>query len=235
MKHLVFDTETTGLPIYPSGKKIRYISKHELDYWPHIIQLSYIIYDDFERKIIKEVDEIIKIPESVEVSEESFNLHGICKNTSLMKGKLLDITINEFIKDCMTCDKIIGHNIRFDLDMIKVSLLRMNKVIIDLGYNNKKDEYYNYICNQAKHKFHCTLMTNTERCNIIGKRPDGTDFVKWPKLSELYTNVFNESVPESKLHNAFIDVIVCLRCYLKIQYECDVFNENVKIKNYVIK
>jgi hypothetical protein len=71
-------------------------------------------------------------------------------------------------------------------------------------------------------------MTNTERCNIIEK--DQMEQILLNGLNYLnYTLMyFNESVPESKLHNAFIDVIVCLRCYLKIQYECDVFNENVK-------
>ena len=39
MKVLIFDTETTGLP---EGKNP---SIYETQKWPHIIQLSYIVYD----------------------------------------------------------------------------------------------------------------------------------------------------------------------------------------------
>ena len=39
---------------------------------------------------------------------------------------------------------------------------------------------------------------------------------KWPTLTELYTKVF-ETAPPTDLHNSIIDVLVCLRCFLKIR------------------
>ena len=44
MKVLVFDTETTGLPTE------RNASISDLEVWPHIVQLSYILYDVDEKK-----------------------------------------------------------------------------------------------------------------------------------------------------------------------------------------
>ena len=54
MKVLVFDTETTGLP-----KK--WAKVNQLDKWPHIIQLSHILYDTDANKIIDCYDDIIKL------------------------------------------------------------------------------------------------------------------------------------------------------------------------------
>ena len=48
MKLLVFDTETTGLPLERNAS----IYKPEL--WPHIIQISFILYDTERDKILNE-------------------------------------------------------------------------------------------------------------------------------------------------------------------------------------
>jgi DNA polymerase III epsilon subunit-like protein len=47
-----------------------------------------------------------------------------------------------------------------------------------------------------------------------------TNDYKFPKLNELHLKLF-ESVPEN-LHNSLIDVIVCLRCFLKIRCCLDI-------------
>ena len=46
MKVLVFDTETTGLPKVKKTLVYMRLSK-----WPHIIQLSYIVYDSDKNDI----------------------------------------------------------------------------------------------------------------------------------------------------------------------------------------
>jgi hypothetical protein len=44
---------------------------------------------------------------------------------------------------------------------------------------------------------------------------------KFPRLNELYGKLFDDAIPEN-LHNSIIDVIVCLRCFLKIRGVKDV-------------
>jgi hypothetical protein len=44
-------------------------------------------------------------------------------------------------------------------------------------------------------------------------------YKKWPKLSELYFAMFHEN-PDG-LHNSMMDVLVCLRCYLKMRHRLD--------------
>jgi len=47
--------------------------------------------------------------------------------------------------------------------------------------------------------------------NVPVKVP--TKYKKWPTLLEFHQHLFN-SVPEN-LHNSIVDVLVCLRCFLK--------------------
>ena len=65
MKSLIFDVETTGL--LPKGKKLIPVPIHE---YPHILQLSYAIYDLAQKKIIKQYDSYINIDDSVEITEK---------------------------------------------------------------------------------------------------------------------------------------------------------------------
>ena len=81
MKVLVFDTETTGLPLFR-------VSPNESNFkdWPYIVQLSYIIYDTTENKIVTTYNAIIKLPEDVTISEETSNIHGITNGISQKSG-----------------------------------------------------------------------------------------------------------------------------------------------------
>ena len=63
MKILFYDTETTGL-----------ISKSN---FPYIVQFSYIIYEMDTKTIILKYDEIIHLPELIEIPEESTKIHHI--------------------------------------------------------------------------------------------------------------------------------------------------------------
>ena len=55
-----------------------------------------------------------------------------------------------------------------------------------------------------------------------GKKPSNRK--KWPSLTELYTKVF-ETAPPSDLHNSIIDVLVCLRCFLKVRGAMEIQEE----------
>ena len=48
---------------------------------------------------------------------------------------------------------------------------------------------------------------------------------KWPKLCELYGKLFDGATVDG-LHNSMIDVLACLRCYLKMRH---VYDDNALI------
>ena len=81
MKILVFDTETTGL--LPRNLVVE---KEDLNKLPYIVQLSFIIYDDINNKLLTTYDSIVKMPYGINISEESSNIHGITDSISKKAG-----------------------------------------------------------------------------------------------------------------------------------------------------
>jgi len=60
---------------------------------------------------------------------------------------------------------------------------------------------------------YCTMKNGTDICAI---KVDGRVSKKWPRLSELHQKLFDE-VPIG-LHNSLVDVMACLKCYLKMRH-----------------
>ena len=90
MKVLIFDTETTGLPLE------RNPSIYDSSMWPYIVQLSYILYDTSAKKALVAHDWIIKVPSDVDISEGSIKLHGITKEISKTEGVDLSFALDCF-------------------------------------------------------------------------------------------------------------------------------------------
>jgi DNA polymerase III epsilon subunit-like protein len=191
MKLLVFDTETTGLP-----PKVP-VLEETLNDWPNIVQLSWMTFDTETYKYT-EYDYVITSP--CEIKND--HIHGI--TTSMNKAIGFPFKpVYSIFKECLyTCDLVIGHNIRFDINMLHVECLR-NGIV----WTNNKPTY-------------CTMMATTRMCKLN----------KWPRLSELHQHLFHEDA--ENLHNSMIDVIVCLRCYLKIMYGVDVCERVKKLRRF---
>jgi DNA polymerase III epsilon subunit-like protein len=226
MRVLVFDTETTGLP------KTKAITEQFLQLWPHIVQLSYIIYDTEIKEIIKIKDCIIKIPKNIIISNESIKLHGITNEISSTNGYDIDYIIEEFIGDLINNnDYIIGHNIDFDIKMIKVELMRLCKQSETIENTDKYMTYISILKNIKQ--YYCTMQESIEICNIKMKDKYGKEYLKFPKLIELHEKLFN-SLPNG-LHNSLNDILICLRCFYKIKYDKDITEENDEINRLINK
>lgn len=211
---LVFDVETNGLLPRTYGKQ-------DINKLPYIIQLSFVIYNFLEKKIIKSFDEYIKIPDNVEIPEVVVNLTGIEKGRCLQEGVDIITALEQFYEAYMFCDCLVAHNMDFDEKMISLEIERNRDTII------KKAPYCFSIFNNMYEKIHnieryCTMKKGTDLCNIlvpssIEGKPNRK---KWPKLIELYSHIFNGENVEG-LHNSYMDVLVCLRCYLKMRHAYD--------------
>ena len=221
MKVIVFDTETTGLP------KTKVLTNGLLSLWPHIVQLSYIVYDIHEKELVKIRDFIIKVPCNIEISEESTKLHGITNDISYSQGTSIENIIEEFMEDLNSCDYIIGHNIDFDINMIKAELMRLN-----MNITKNMNLYYNYLefITTCK-KFYCTMQESVDLCAIKKINKQGKEYFKYPKLIELHQKLFNSS-PKG-LHNSLNDILICLRCFYKLKYDKDIMDENYEINSLI--
>jgi DNA polymerase III epsilon subunit-like protein len=223
MRTLVFDTETTGLP------KTQIISPETLNTWPHIVQFSYVIFDTETNKIVKIKDCIIKLPDNVTISEENSKIHGITTETSLTKGVSLKPVLEEFFEDLNTADHIVGHNVSFDINMIKAEL---NRLILDtLDVNEVVNLHDCLSVLKTSNNIYCTMQESIELCAIEMKDKFGRPYKKFPKLVELYQKIFG--ITPKNLHNSLNDVIVCLRCFIKLKYYVDIVQHSADVKQMI--
>ena len=213
---MVFDTETTGLPKYMKHTP----NQNNLDNWPHIVQLSYIIYDTDTDSVLNITDHIIRVPEGVQITEENAAIHGITQEIS-RQGIPLNVAIDEFMVDFDKVDLIVAHNIEFDKKMLMVELYR-------LGYILCVDKIH------ASTKYVCTMQEGIDLCNIKAfTKIEKKEYIKWPTLAELCQHLFNYE--PKNLHNALNDVAICLRCFLKMQFDVDVCEKNDTILQMINK
>lgn len=199
MKVLVFDTETNGL--IPRNKNI--VSEN-LHLMPYIVQLSYILFDTVSKKIVVERDFIIRLPEEVEISKESSNIHGITKEISNSNGITMYEALEDFDMQLSKTDIVIAHNITFDTNMIAIESLR-NNMEVRRQFTRK----INY----------CTMKRTVELCKITAVNRQNKEYFKYPTLTQLHEFLFNETPLGT--HNSMADVFICLRCYFKVKFEED--------------
>ena len=205
MLALIFDTETTGLP-----EKNASIDK--LESWPHVLQLSFIVFNLNTNSIVASKDYYIKINKSVEISEKSQEIHGISYNKLKENGIHIKPILYDFKRYLNICNLVIGHNINFDINMMIIEGKR-NKIPVT---------FINKLCI-------CTMKSNINFCNIIRVNKYNREFKKFPSLLELFNQLFpNEKV--DKFHNSFADILVTLRCYYKKEFDNDLFETNRRYK-----
>ena len=209
MKLLVFDTETTGLP---AGRNL---SVGDVDKWPHIIQLSYILYDTEINKTCSCVDDIIKLADDVHISSKSIEMHGITRSTSIRKGISMADALNNFNNVLQEADWVIAHNISFDKNMIMVESIR-------LGI----EQHFSYGSGYGI-KEYCTMRNSVKVCKIEKESAAGNIYYKFPTLTELHNHLFNFT--PNNTHDSMSDVLICLRCYYVLVHKEDVVTKGCGI------
>ena len=209
---LVFDTETTGLP------KSRYGKINDSSNWPYVMQLSFIVYETETNRVLKEGDYIIDIPETVDISPESIAIHGITRIKCNRDGIKMKQAIMEFKKWLNIADVVVAHNMEFDKKMLMVECAR-NKIMHEF-YNNKA--------------YYCTMKNSVNLCKIeaISKK-NGEKYFKYPTLVELHKFLFNET--PKNLHDSFIDILICFRCFYQLRFNEDIRSKNRRIGSLLVK
>jgi DNA polymerase III epsilon subunit-like protein len=205
MKLLVFDTETTGKP-----PKVP-VLKETVGLWPYIVQLSFLLFDTETYKY-QQFDHVIKVPDEIEIVQEVVAIHGITKGRNRKIGYSFTDIYKIFEVCEQSCDLIVAHNANFDLNMLRAECLR------------------NAIPFTVTRPTYCTMWATTRMCKLhkpSNINPLSKDY-KWPSLKELHFFLFQEEA--TGLHNSLIDVIVCLRCYMKVMHKVDICEKVKKLK-----
>ncbi len=186
---LIFDTETTGLP--DAGYDYKHTEK-----WPRIVQLAWQLHDEYGR-LLEKGNEVIK-PEGFTIPYAAQDIHGISTELAEKIGKPLEEVLDKFFKAWDKAEFIVGHNLKFDLQVIAAELLRKG--------NDEKFLFEKKILDTAAE--YTAEVTKIER----GKGKTGR--YKIPKLEELYAFLFNENLDFA--HNASADVEANARVFFEL-------------------
>ena len=202
--YLIFDTETTGLPANYNAPP------SDTNNWPRMVQLAWECHDatgqltDARSYIIK--------PEGYTIPFAAEKVHGITTEKAMAEGADLLFVLGEFEKCLGYSSYVIGHNVEFDLNIIKAEHIRK-------GFQSRLSGLVSV----------CTKEESTEFCALAGGR--GGKF-KWPTLDELYNKLFQEGFDEA--HNAAADVAATARCFLEL-LRLDILTSRLKLEQSVYK
>lgn len=184
MKILVFDTETTW-----------FINKKDpsLEAQPYIIQFAGILWE-LQNGTYREItrkDIFIKPP--ISIPYDASQVHHIYDIDVQDKADMAQ-NIDEIMDFINEADVIIGHNIEYDEDMLRLELTRHQKLHL-------------YTPSQVI----CTMKSTVDYCALQGK----WERFKYPKLGELYKKLFGEYFIGA--HDAMVDVEATLKTFLELE------------------
>jgi len=239
---MVFDTETTGLlkkhemskqnitPKRHSSLKsifdfnvpvqypVVYKTLQSLDKQPYIAQLSFVVLNK-QNDIVFHYDELIRLPEGVEVEEGATKQNGI--TAAMCKEKGVDIcdALKTFVSWFLKCERVVAHNIEFDRTLIRFEIARnYERLQKEMPYCNVVfQESYDRI---AKIDYFDTMIRGYKICGATRTLNNGKTVPKRPSLKELYSLFFGKT--PDPMHNSIVDVLVTMRCYLKLSLHRDV-------------
>jgi len=184
---IVFDLETSGLPKCPSFDNYYDPSLIHCYTDSRIVQLGYIILDEKNTEV-KRYTSII-IPEGFRITNERY--HNIPHEKAVKEGKPLIEVLKTFFEDVKTCHTLIGHNIKFDFNILMSELYRA-------GLNDMVREF-------GKKKLYCTMQEAKKKFSLN----------KFPKLIELFPYL-HKGKTWNQIHDALDDAECCMLCYIRM-------------------
>jgi len=192
--YLFCDTETNGLP------KNWNASATDVDNWPRIIQIAFIVCDA-NMNVIEEYKQLIK-PDNWVIPVDKFWIdNGYLTATNQLLGMpAADVLNNKFLTAISNCKYMIAHNMAFDKPVISAELIR---------YGLKSEHKPIPIC------------TMKSANSWVGAK-NARGGAKWPKLSELHIKCFGFDFDGA--HDALADVRATMRCF-KYMLENNIIDE----------
>ncbi|MBB4859669.1 DNA polymerase III alpha subunit (gram-positive type) [Novosphingobium chloroacetimidivorans] len=185
--YLVFDTETTGLPLWndPSDDPRQ----------PHIVDLACSLYDAVGVEI-ERYDVLINA--GVEIPDEVVAIHGITTEMTQEQGVEPAEALDNFLAMVAKAVVIVGHNVSFDL--------RMKRILAARVLGEKWD------C--PKPSF-CTMRKTTGIVKKLKAKPRFDTDWKWPTLGEATEHFFAE--PHTDAHRARPDADASARIFFHLK------------------
>lgn len=185
--YLVFDTETTGLPLWkdPSDDPRQ----------PHIVDLACSLFDEAGLEVGR-YDTIIN--PGVPIPDEVARIHGITDEIAQEHGVEPAEAFNNFLPLLDRASVIIGHNVSFDIRLTRI-----------LGARVTGEKWE---CNVPTF---CTMRKTTNICKVLGPKSRHPQDWKWPTLIEATRHFFGED--HANAHRARADCDASARIFFHLK------------------
>lgn len=193
---LGLDTETTGLPDFRAPS--------DAEHQPHLVQVAMVLLD--EHMVERASVSLLVRPDGWVSGPEALAAHGITEELASALGVPEKTAANLFAQMAYGSGArlIVGHNVSFDLRIMRIALLRA-------GFTKEK-------LDAQKPDTFCTMNA----ASAIMKLPPtekmlaaGFTKPKPPKLAECIRHFFGEDLEGA--HDALVDVRASLRVYQHLQ------------------
>ena len=175
---LVIDVETNDMVVPELGI--------EWEDQPYPIQLACELMK--EDKVVQGLNVYIDWGD-IKIDSKALEVHGIDKEKIKRLGVSPDEAFELFKQLSSQADRIVGHNVEFDLFVMEVMYHRLNK-----PFDLRKKELV------------CTMLSLVDVLKLPGRSG-----YKWPKLKEAYEKLIGGTYGA---HDAFEDVMACRKVYI---------------------
>jgi len=221
---LIFDTETTGLVPKTDHQKRLYPALEE---YPYMLQLCFVIYNLDTESIEQEYTEYIRVDDDVPILPIITQITGITRDMCTSRGVDVSDAMTAFYDAYRRCGVVVAHNIRFDKEVIKAEMERNHHAMVDRGCACPVALFHHVYMRIHGMSSVCTMLDGARIAKQLPPSGAISDPAsdpsvpirilpyKWPKLAELHRRLFG-TVPEG-LHDARVDVMACLRCFLELR------------------
>ena len=192
---IVLDTETTNLPSFRAPNPFYNVA---------MVDMAFIVVDNTTQNVLYTFSSIVN-PSPFKITRDSYLKHGITEKRAQDEGiaprrcleKLMEV-VNRELQSPSRSVTLVCHNVDFDLNVLTEEMRRCGM--------------FEDIKTLKSLKTFCTMKNGTDVCKLPS--PNGFDGYKYPKLEELYFEMFKEKPKES--HRALADCESCLRVFRKM-------------------
>jgi DNA polymerase III epsilon subunit-like protein len=217
---LVFDLETTGLPVRRSQQlRLQQARARGVDpatvspYFPYdvleaydparIVSVSWMVVTDAAPSVHAHQYFLVQPGPDVAIPAAATRIHGISQAHAQACGQPFEAVAAAFLRDADACDVLVAHNAAFDLNVMRSELVRAGLAVdaAMLGPPSKR--------------VFCTMEA--------GMRALGQ--AKFPSLAALYAHFYPGESAMAQPHDAYYDTLHCWKCFVKLAGVEDVVAE----------